>query len=307
MSEVTEDLPVRWARKFAPGQRAELHIHDLRTQTSTTILTSDERLFEAPNWHPEQNALVVNADGLLFRVDLDNPALVEIPAPGLPELNNDHVLSPDGKWHYLSANDGHIYRLPWQGGTPERVTQAKDKARRFRHWLHGISPDGRMLSYVGTEDLDGDEWGTRALWLLDLDSGVERLAGSGFSPADGPEFSPDGKSLYFNSEFRSKTPGHAQIFQFDLDSGAVRQLTSDDRVNWFGHPSPDGKRMVQLSYEPGTMGHPADQPVKLRLIDLPDGAPRDLVSLFGGQGTINVPSWAPDSQRFAYVSYPFGA
>ena len=111
--------------------------------------------------------------------------------------------------------------------------------------------------------------------------------------------------MYFNSEVASSVEGHAQLFRHDLRAGSVEQLTSDEHVNWFPHPSSDGRRLVYLSYPPGTVGHPADLAVELRVIDLPGGRPRTLVALPGGQGTINVPSWAPDGRRLAYVSYPF--
>jgi TolB protein len=296
---------VRRGRQLLSGQRAELHVVDVETGLDREILRSTQRLFEAPNWHPSGRWIVVNADGLLYRIDAEDPSgLVEIPTRGLPELNNDHLISPDGRWHCVSANDGHLYRLPWEGGTSERLTVSKSPARHFRHFLHGISPDGRTLAYVGTEALGGDEWGRRALWLLNLDSGVERLVGDGYSPADGPDFSPDGRQLFFNSELASSRQGHAQIFSHDLLDGQLRQLTFDERVNWFPHPSPDGRRLAYLSYEPGTVGHPPDCSVALRLIELPAGVPRDVVRLLGGQGSINVPSWAPDSRRMAYVAYP---
>jgi TolB protein len=293
------------ARTLRPGQRAELHVLDVETGASQLLLASTDMLFEAPNWHPGGRWIVVNGDGELHRVDVDAPSrLQQIPASGLPELNNDHVISPDGRWHYVSANDGHLYRLPFDGGQVERVTTAKAPERSFRHFLHGMSPDGHTLAYVGTENLDGDPLGRRALWLLDLDSGQERLLGDGYSPADGPDFAPDGQSVYFNSEIASTADGHAQVFRHDLRDGRVQRLTTDERVNWFPHPSPDGRRLVYLSYPPGTVGHPADLPVELRAIDLPTGAQRVLVALSGGQGTINVPSWAPDGRRLAYVSYP---
>ncbi|MEH0626516.1 hypothetical protein [Streptomyces stelliscabiei] len=303
-SEETEQ-PVRHARTLLPGQRAELYVLDVDSGCSQLVLSSEDQLFESPNWHPDGRWIVVNADGALYRVDSHAPwGLDPIHAPGLPELNNDHLVSPDGRWHYVSANDGHLYRVPWEGGHPERITVPKAPERRFRHFLHGVSPDGRTLLYVGTEILDGDEWGRRAVWSLDLANGTERLLGDGYSPADGPEFSPDGASVFFNSEIEALVPGHAQLFRHDLADGAVRQLTFDERVNWFPHPSPDGRRLVHLSYPPGTVGHPADLPVVLRVIDLPDGPPRHLVRLPGGQGTVNVPCWAPDSRRIAYVRYP---
>lgn len=304
-SDETEQ-PVRYARTLLPGQRAELCVLDVDNGDSRLVLSSEDQLFESPNWHPDGRWIVVNADGALYRVDSHAPSDLEpIQAPGLPELNNDHLVSPDGRWHYVSANDWHLYRVPWEGGHPECITVPKAPERRFRHFLHGVSPDGSTLVYVGTEDLDGDEWGSRALWSLNLVSGEERLIGDGYSPADGPDFAPDGASVFFNSEASSSVPGHAQLFRHDLAQGSVRQFTFDERVNWFPHPSPDGQRLVYLSYPPGTLGHPADLPVVLRLIDLPDGPPRDLVELPGGQGTINVPCWAPDSRRIAYIRYPF--
>jgi TolB protein len=131
--------PVRYARTLGPGQRAELHILDVETGTSQLLLSSTDVLFEAPNWHPEGRRIVVNGDGVLYRVDVDAPAgLQEVTASGLPELNNDHLIAPDGRWHYVSANDGHLYRLPWEGGEAERVTTVKAPDRVFRHFLHGV-------------------------------------------------------------------------------------------------------------------------------------------------------------------------
>jgi TolB protein len=288
------------SRRLRPGQRAELRLLDVGTGADRLLLASAGLLFEAPNWHPGGREIVVNGDGVLFRVDSERPALEPIPAPGLPELNNDHLVSPDGRWHYVSAEDGHVHRFPWAGGPAERVTT--DKQPRRRHFLHGISPDGGTLAYVGTERAGGDDWGRRALWLLDLATGEERLLGDGFSPADGPDFAPDGRSVYFNSEAGA---GHAQLFRFGLADGSLTRLTHDDRVNWFPHPAPDGRRIAYLSYPPGTRGHPPDLPVELRLLD-GDAPPRTLVALHGGQGTLNVPSWSPDGSTLAYVAYPIG-
>ncbi len=196
---------------FPTRQGHPLSVDAIQCQNgaSQLLLSSTEVLFEEPNWHPDGRWIVVNGDGVLYRVDVDSPSgLDEIRASGLPELNNDHLISPDGRWFYVSANDWHLYHLPWEGGEAERVTTPKAPARVFRHFLHGVSPDGNTLVYVGTEDLHGDEWGRRALWLLDLSSGDERLLGDGYSVADGPDFSPDGRSVYFNSEAASAVEGH---------------------------------------------------------------------------------------------------
>jgi TolB protein len=304
-TDVASERPVRHARSLLPGQSAQLHLLDIKTGTSLLHFASSDRLFESPNWHPDGQWIVVNADGLLYRINVQSPSELEpVPWAGLPELNNDHLVSPDGRWHYVSANDWHLYRLPWEGGHAERLTRDKSSTRVFRHFLHGVSPDGRTLAYVGTEMLNGDDWGKRALWLLDVETSAERLLGDGYSPADGPDFSPDAKAIYFNSEFASTAVGHAQLFSHDLSDGSVQQLTFDERVNWFPHPSPDGHYVAYLSYPPGTVGHPANQPVVLRLLELSTGRTKDLVEIWGGQGTINVTSWAPDSCRLAYVAYP---
>ena len=291
-------LPPGGARTLQRNQSAQLVILDVESGTEHHLLTSSDPLIEARSWHPHGGWIVVNADGLLFRLEARGGAALErVQANGLPPVNNDHILSPDGAWHGVSADDGHLYRLPRAGGQAERITSDKAAERTFRHLLHGISPDRKTVAYVGTEMSAGDEWGTRALWTLDLESGHEQRVGTGFSPADGPEFSPDGTHLYFNSEVASDTPGHAQLFRVSLADGEVEQLTDDERVNWFPHVSPNGRLVSYLSYPPGTQGHPADLPVQLRLLDLSTDERRALVALHSGQGTINVNSWAPDSTR----------
>src|SRR5690606_25132630 len=117
---------------------------------------------------------------------------------------------------------------------------------------------------------------------------------------------PDGAWIYFNSERASTLPGHAQCFRMRPDGSGVEQLTFDERVNWFPHISPDGQSIVYISYPPGTLGHQPDKDVILRFMYPEGSGQRDIVAFNGGQGTINVNSWAPDSKRFAYVAYPAG-
>ena len=124
------------------------------------------------------------------------------------------------------------------------------------------------------------------------------------APHDGSEFSPDGQWIYFNSERGSSTPGHAQLFRMSPDGEDVTQLTFDERVNWFPHLSPDGQSIVFISYPPGTTGHPPNKDVILRFMRADGSGQRDVDAFLGGQGTINVNSWAPDSKRFAFVAYP---
>ncbi|GAA1690820.1 PD40 domain-containing protein [Kribbella yunnanensis] len=278
-------------RTLRPGQRSELYTIDVRTGEHQLVFTSDEILFEAPNWTPGGD-LIVNGDGKLFRVD---NGLVEIELGGVPDINNDHVVSPDASTVYVSADDGHLYAVPLAGGVGRRVSN--DRGAGFHHYLHGISPDGTTLAYIGLESVDGRR--ITNVWTIPAAGGADVQVTNDEHADDGSEYGPDGKWIYFNSE----RAGHAQLFRIGDE---VEQLTFDERVNWFPHPAPDGSSIAYVSFPPGTEGHPADiEDVRLRLLT-PDGI-RELTTLFGGQGTMNVPSWSPDSTSFAYVAYPLGS
>ena len=286
-------------RSLAPGQRSELTIFDIGTGEEKVIFET-ATVIEAPNWTPDGAHLIFNAGGQLWRIDAAGgmPALID--SGPLADLNNDHLISPDGKTLYVSSDDGHLYSLPIGGGDPQRVSNIHDTP--FHYYLHGISPDGAELAYVAVEGKKGSQ--RINLFTIASVGGPDTRLSDIDKPNDGPEYSPDGQWIYFNSERASEAPGHAQLFRMRRDGTGVEQLTFDERVNWFPHLSPDGRHMVYLSYPAGTLGHPPDKHVILRLMT-PDGEQvRDLVSFNGGQGTINVNSWAPDSTRFAYVRYP---
>lgn len=286
-------------RPLRPGQRAELRVLDTEDNTQRTVLITDQ-VIEAPNWTPDGQWLIFNAGGELWRMRADGSGKPEqIDTGSIRRLNNDHVLSPDGQTVFMSNGDGHLYAVPITGGEPRKVSN--DHAGFFRYFLHGISPDGETLSYVAIE---GDEPRRINIFTIPAAGGPDTRLSDIDKPNDGPEYSPDGAWIYFNSERAAKSPGHAQIFRMRPDGTGVEQLTSDDRVNWFPHPSPDGAWVVYLSYPQGTLGHPADRDVILRRMR-PDGTETsDIATFFGGQGTINVNSWAPDSRRFAFVAYP---
>ncbi|MFI5693262.1 TolB family protein [Kribbella sp. NPDC051586] len=279
-------------RTLRPGQRSELYVVDVTSGEHRQVFSSAEILFEAPNWTPD-GVLVVNGNGRLFRV---SDGLEEIELGGVPDINNDHVVSPDGRTLYVSADDGHLYAVPIEGGTGRRVTN--DRGPGFHHYLHGVSPDGETLAYIGLENRDGRR--ITNVWTIPSAGGADVQVTDDEFADDGSEYSPNGKWIYFNSE----RAGQAQLFRIAVGSGEVEQLTNDERVNWFPHPAPDGSAIAYVSFPPGTEGHPADiDDVRLRLLTS-DGAIRELTTLFGGQGTMNVPSWSPNSTQFAYVSYP---
>jgi TolB protein len=290
----------RKGRALNPGQSAELTIINADGSGREVIFTADE-IIEAPNWTPDGAALIFNAGGEIWRIAADGSGAPQrIETGKIRNLNNDHVLSPDGQTVYLSDNDGHLYAVAITGGEPRRVSNVHETPHHY--YLHGISPDGLTLSYVAVEGPAGQK--RVNIFTIPAAGGPDTRLTDLDKPHDGPEYSPDGQWIYFSSERASTKPGHAQCFRMKTDGSAVEQLTFDERVNWFPHISPDGKSIVYISYPAGTLGHPADKDVILKFMN-PDGSgQRDIVAFFGGQGSINVNSWAPDNKRFAYVAYP---
>ena len=290
------------ARTLAPAQRCRVLIYDTLDETSTVVFETGDVLLEAPNWTTD-GRLILNGDGVLWALDpRPGAAPRRLEIAGVPTLNNDHVLAPGGESIYISANDWQIYRAPIEGGDAERITDPDDA---WLHFLHGVSPDGRRLAYTAITVADGPRLVTADIRTMSVD-GADDIPLTDGQIADGPEYSPDGDWIYFNTEQFSDRPGHAQLAHMRIDGSELEQLTFDDRVNWFPHLSPDGESIVYLSFPPGTEGHPADLPVELKLVRHGrwDQA-RAVATLPGGQGTINVNSWAPDGRRFAYVDYPF--
>ena len=290
----------RHGRSLLPGQVAELTVIDKDAGKPEVIFTADE-VIEAPNWTPDGKALVFNAGGEIWRIPADGSAApVRIETGSIRDFNNDHVLSPDGQTLYLSSNNGHLYAVPISGGEPKRVSNEHPAPHHY--YLHGISPDGQTLSYVAVEGADGQK--RVNIFTIPVAGGPDTRLSDVSYPNDGPEYSPDGKWIYFSGERAAKRPGHAQCFRMRPDGTGIEQLSFDDRVNWFPHISPDGKWIVYISYPQGTTGHPPNKDVILRTMTADGKDERDLIKFFGGQGTINVNSWAPDSRRFAYVAYP---
>jgi TolB protein len=294
------DWPLGTGREFRPGQRAEVWIADGDGGPAELVYTSSTVLLEAPNWAPDDQALLLNGHGRLWRLALPSAELTQVVVDGLPPINNDHVVDAGRSVIYLSANDGHIWVAPIAGGTPTRVTH--DESRY--HFLHGVSPDGTTLAFV---ELPRDDGFTAAgrLALIASAGGATRYPEAGSRHLDGPEYSPDGAWLYVNTEEFAKRPGHAQLARVPADGGRLEQLLESDTVDWFPHLSPDAELAAYVSFPTGTLGHPADLDVEVRLVRTANWS--DVIARyprFGGQGTINVNSWSPDSRRFAFMAYP---
>jgi Tol biopolymer transport system component len=276
-------------------------VFDVATGSATVIAEFDQLLFEAPNWGADGDTLYLNGHGGLWALSLDAPLEPGLVAyEGLPSVNNDHVLDPRGEAIFMSAMDGHIYHGPLDGSSARRVTDDGDAW----HFLHGVSPDGKTLGFVR---IDGSG-GPGRLGLIASEGGPVTMVDTGPGHLDGPEWSPDGEWIYFNTERWASRSGHAQLAKVPSErpsADKVVRLISTDTVDWFPHLAPNGRLAVYLQYPPGTLGHPEDLDVELVLVDTAEWrAPLARIPVFGGQGTINVNSWSPDSTRFAFVSYP---
>ncbi len=281
---------------FAPYRDyigSNLEILDVATGDRTIVYRSPESL-QAPNWTKDGTALIYNSGGLLYRFDLADRRPVALNTGFATSNNNDHVLSFDGRTlaiSHHSAEDHNasiVYTVPVGGGTPQRVTKFGPS------YLHGWSPDGKFLVYTGQRGGEFD------VYRIPVDGGDETRLTSAPGLDDGPEYSPDGRYIYFNS-VRS---GTMQIWRMRADGSAQQQITSDQYNNWFPHVSPDGRWIVFLSFmkDVAPDDHPFYKHVYLRVMPAAGGAPRVVGYVYGGQGTINVPSWSPDSRRVAFVS-----
>ena len=277
-----------------------LNIVDITSKKVETLLI-ENRHFEAPNWH-QDGYLLFNCYGLLEKLDLKTKELSVLPTGNLSALNNDHGLSPDQNMLVLSNFDKRgsswdtmesaLYVMPVAGGEPKKVSSDP-----ICFW-HGWSMDGKTLAYTGVKKDNPD------IYTIPVNGGKAKRLTKTEGLDDGPEYSPDGKFIYFNS-YRT---GHMQLWRMGVDGSNPEQLTFDSYSNWFPHISPDNQWMVYISYvEDQKQQHLFGKKVKLRLMNLKTREITDLTSIFyGGQGTINVPSWSPDSKRVAFVSYSIG-
>jgi len=258
------------------------------------IIYSAENVFEAPNWTRDGKALIFNRDGRLYRFELATRKVSLIDTGKVVRNNNDHVLSFDGSSLAISSHsrsDGHsrVYTVPVQGGQPKIITP------KGPSYLHGWSPDGKFLVYTGERN------GQYDIYRIPVEGGEEEQLTNTPGLDDGPEYIPNGRYIYFNS-VRS---GGMQIWRMRPDGSGQEQLTNDEYNNWFPHISPDGKWVVFISYLVGEVepsDHPAAKRVYLRLMPFDGGNPKVLAYLYGGQGTMNVPSWSPDGSQLAFVS-----
>ena len=263
------------------------------------IIHRDSGRFEAPNWMPDGKRLLFNQGGALYTIPIEGGIPERLNTGSATRNNNDHVIAFDGKTLGISSSragmpggGSTVYVLPLSGGEPRLVTDSTPS------YLHGWSPNGKDVVYVAQRPSRSPAFN---IYKKAIDGGPEvRLTFNTSGLTDGPEYSPDGKYIYYNGT----ETGTMQIWRMKPDGSGKEQLTFDEWNNWFPHISPDGKWLVMISF-PITVNaadHPVYKRVMLRLMPVSGGAPRVIAYLYGGQGTINTPSWSPDSKRIAFVS-----
>jgi TolB protein len=264
--------------------------------TDRRVVYTDGSHFEAPNWTRDGSSFLFNREGRILRLPVDGGEPATVDTGAAIHCNNDHGISPDSQWLAISDSSqpdhkSSVYIVPFLGGVARRIT--KDSPS---YW-HGWSPDGKTLAFVGQRNGDFD------IYTVPFSGGDEKRLTTAKGLDDGPEYSPDGEYIYFNSE----RTGHMQIWRMHADGSEQEEITFDDYNNWFPHISPDSKWMVFLSYGSDVVGHPPNKDVQLRIMNVSGGKIHGpitvLAKLFGGQGTMNVPSWSPDSSKVAFVSY----
>jgi Tol biopolymer transport system component len=303
-SNVTLEVPVlAYVPDTGYPARVEstLEVMEVGGAQSRRVVRHFDGKIEAPNWSRD-NQLIYNSGGRIYRIPADGGEPVVINTGPNIDNNNDHGISPDGTELVISDqsdedNLSRIHILPITGSDAPRLVVGRSDARSY--W-HGWSPDGRTLAYVhvSTDNRLYD------IHVRDVAGGPERPLITGEGVDDGPEYSPDGRHIYFNST-RS---GAMQIWRADATDGSSPEpVTSDPSYrDWFPHLSPDGRWIVFVSFglDVELGDHPPNRDVMLRIMPADGSAPpRILTRLFGGQGTINVPSWSPDGRQIAFVSY----
>jgi TolB protein len=264
---------------------------DSHARMAYVILTGKGKM-EAPNWSRDGKTLIFNRDGRLWTMPVAGGEPSAIDIGDATDCTGSHGLSPDGKWLAMTcATQSHpgrrIFIASSAGGAPRMVTANPNS------YFHSWSPDGKTILFTRPAN------GSLNIYAIPADGGDEKALTAETGTSDDPDYSADGQYIYFNSD----RAGGMQIFRMRPDGSHVQQMTFDERRNWTPHPSPDGQSVLILSYAKDVTGHPANQDVTLRILDVPTGKVRDLVEIVGGAGTDNVPNWAPDGAHFAFVSY----
>jgi TolB protein len=302
-ADVTETAVFRDVRLVTPAPASlvaykqylgsHLELLDVASGNREVIYTAPNSI-QAPNWRPDGKSLIYNSDGLMYNFDLATRQPAVLPTGDVKNNNNDHVLAFGGNMLGLSSGvdklgGSIIYTVPATGGTPRQITP------RGPSYLHSWSPDGKLLLFTGQRNDEFD------IYRVPAKGGKEVRLTTAKGLDDGAEYTPDGKYIYFNS---ART-GTMQIWRMKADGSQQEAVTTGEFNDWFPHISPDGKWLVFVSFlkdEVPAGDHPFYKHVYLRMMPLAGGAPKVIAYVYGGQGTINTPSWSPDSKRVAFIS-----
>jgi Tol biopolymer transport system component len=263
-------------------------------EREATVINSQAAHAQAPNWSRDGKTIVFNQDGHMYSAPATGGGTPQLIDTGsATSCSGSHGFSPDGKWLAITcASPGHTERrvsiIPATGGEPRILTQTTG-------YFHSWSPDGKTILFTR----GGPQRGMGNIYSISVDGGPETALTTGTGLSDDPDFSPDGKWVYFNTD----RWGGMQIGRMHPDGSAVEQVTFDQFKNWTPHPSPDGKMIVFISYPPDVTTHAANKDITLRILSTTDKSIRNLVNLVGGDGSMNVANWSPDSKSCAFVSY----
>jgi len=256
------------------------------------VATGPARM-EAPNWSKDGKTLIFNQDGKIWSIPAEGGNASVVNTGEATKCTGSHGLSPDGKLLAISCSmpekpETRVYIVPAAGGTPKLLTENPWS------YFHGWSPDGKTVAFTRPDHKGGGN-----IFAIPVEGGAEKALTAGSGISDDPDYSADGKWIYFNSD----RGGSMQIWKMRPDGSGAEQVTSDEYGNWTPHPSPDGQSILMLSYPKGVKGHPTDTDIAFRVLDVASGKIRTVVEVMGGAGSDNTPNWAPDGKHFAFVSF----
>lgn len=258
------------------------------------VLATGPGKMEAPNWSRDGKSLIFNREGHIWTIPSEGGSATMLNTGAATNCTGSHGLSPDGKWLAISCSmpgkpETRVYIVSGDGGEPRLLTENPSS------YFHSWSPDGKTILFTRPNHTGGGN-----ILSIPVEGGQEKPLTTGSGISDDPDYSANGKWVYFNSD---RGGGPMQIWRMRPDGSGAEQVTSDEFNNWTPHPSPDGKSILILSYDQGVTGHPANKDVALRILNVSDGKIRTLVNIVGGAGSDNVPNWAPDGTHFAFVSF----
>lgn len=283
------------AKGFGRSTLQTIGIED-NFRRALVVATGPGRM-EAPNWSKDGKTLIFNRDGKIWKIGAEGGEAAVVNTGEATKCTGSHGLSPDGKLLAISCSmpgkpETRVYVLPVEGGTPKLVTETGWS------YFHGWSPDGKAIAFTRPDHKGGGN-----IFVIPADGGTEKALTTGSGISDDPDYSADGKWIYFNSD----RGGSMQIWKMQPDGTGAEQVTNDEHGNWTPHPSPDGQSVLMLSYPKGVKGHPTNTDISFRILNVADGKIRSLVEVVGGAGSDNTPNWAPDGKHFAFVSFEQGA